>query len=166
MFSPELLDLSERLVDMARRRGWHITCAESCTGGLIAAAITQIPGSSAVFDRGYVTYHNNAKVSLLGVDIDSLKKYGAVSEAVARVMAEGALATSGADLALAATGIAGPGGGTEQKPVGLVYLAASWREGGDMIETLCERVQFSGDRGEIRLQAVGHVLALGLKAGA
>lgn len=102
-----------------------IATAESCTGGLIAAAFTEIPGSSDVFERGFVTYSNEAKSDMLGINKDMIHAEGAVSEAVARAMAEGALANSAANISIAVTGIAGPGGGTPDKPVGLVYLATA-----------------------------------------
>jgi len=105
------------------RRGWHLTTAESCTGGLVVGLLTEIPGSSDVVERGFVTYSNEAKIDCLGVDPATLDKHGAVSEPVARQMAEGALIHSNADMALSVTGIAGPGGETDTKPVGLVHIA-------------------------------------------
>ncbi|MCW5718607.1 MAG: CinA family protein [Bauldia sp.] len=116
------------LVERCRTRGFGIATAESCTGGLVAAAITAIPGSSAVFDRGFVTYAYAAKTDLLGVPADLLGRVGAVSAEVAAAMAAGALARSPAEIAVAVTGIAGPGGGTEAKPVGLVYFCAVRRD--------------------------------------
>jgi nicotinamide-nucleotide amidase len=117
-------DLARALIHAARERGLRIATAESCTGGLISAAITEIPGSSDVFDRGFVTYSYPSKSELLGVDPALLAAHGAVSEPVARAMAEGALARAGAGLALATTGVAGPGG-SETKPEGLVWFAAA-----------------------------------------
>lgn len=117
--------LAEEALRLARGLGLMIVTAESCTGGLVAAALTEIPGSSAAFDRGFVTYSNAAKTAMLGVPTALLDEHGAVSEPVARAMAEGALAASGADLSVAITGIAGPGGGSEAKPVGLVHFAAA-----------------------------------------
>lgn len=139
--------LSERL----HARHLTLVTAESCTGGLIAAAMTEIPASSGIFERGFVTYSNIAKESDLGVSKDLLERHGAVSEPVARTMAEGALARSQADLAVSVTGIAGPGGGTAEKPVGLVYFAASRRGG----ETLHREMRF-GDlgRNEVRRRSV------------
>lgn len=118
-------DLAERLVKEAISKGVMITAAESCTGGLVSAAITSIAGSSAMFDRGFVTYSNEAKAELLGVSPDLIKNYGAVSAEVATAMAEGALTHSKATLSVAITGIAGPGGGSIEKPVGLVHFATA-----------------------------------------
>lgn len=106
-------------------KGWRIATAESCTGGLVAGAITDVPGSSLVFDRGFVTYSNAAKTELLGVPAAMIASHGAVSDAVARAMAEAALARSAADVAVAITGVAGPGGGSIEKPVGLVHFACA-----------------------------------------
>ena len=118
-------DLAERLVKEAISKGVMIAAAESCTGGLVSAAITSIAGSSAMFDRGFVTYSNEAKAELLGVSPDLIKNYGAVSAEVATAMAEGALTHSKATLSVAITGIAGPGGGSIEKPVGLVHFATA-----------------------------------------
>jgi nicotinamide-nucleotide amidase len=128
-FPPALLDRAARLIQTYAERGWCIATAESCTGGLVAALLTEIPGSSAVLEAGFVTYSNKAKTAMLGVPQDLLEAYGAVSEPVARAMAEGALARSGADAAVAITGIAGPGGATATKPVGLVHLGLAVRGG-------------------------------------
>ena len=157
MFSPELLSLSREVLAAARAKGLRIATAESCTGGLIAALLTEIAGSSDVFERGFVTYSNAAKEQLLGVPRETLSEHGAVSEAVARAMAEGAIINSEADLSVAVTGIAGPGGGTPQKPVGLVHIAAS-RKGGDTIHRECR----FGDigRGEIRVVTVQTALEM------
>ncbi len=122
-FPAPSLALAERLLEACAAHGLHLVTAESCTGGLIVGCLTEIPGSSSVVERGYVTYDNRAKQELLGVPADLLARVGAVSEEVARAMAEGALAGAGADLALAVTGIAGPSGATPGKPVGLVH----WR---------------------------------------
>ncbi|MBN9589815.1 MAG: damage-inducible protein CinA [Alphaproteobacteria bacterium 64-11] len=124
MFSDELVGLATRLLAAARAKGAMIATAESCTGGLIAGLLTEIPGSSDVVDRGFVTYSNDAKEEMLDVPHDLLAAHGAVSEPVVAAMAEGALAHSRAQLSVAVTGIAGPGGGSAQKPVGLVYIAA------------------------------------------
>lgn len=115
------------MLEQCHRAGLRIATAESCTGGLLSAALTAIPGSSDVFDRGFATYSNDAKSELLGVPADLIEKHGAVSEEVARAMAEGALDRAAVDFALAVTGIAGPGGGTTAKPVGLVHLAVAGR---------------------------------------
>jgi len=118
-----------RLLELSRKRGLKIATAESCTGGLVAAALIDIAGSSAVVDRGFVTYSNEAKQQMLGVKAAALKRHGAVSAETAAAMAKGALKHSQADLVVAITGIAGPGGGSKQKPVGLVYFAAAKRGG-------------------------------------
>ena len=129
MIADDLRTAAKRLLDLCRRRGLHIATAESCTGGLVAAALTEIAGSSDVVECGFVTYSNAAKETMLGVPAATLKQHGAVSEQTAAAMAAGALARSPADLAVAITGIAGPGGGSRQKPVGLVCFAAASRDG-------------------------------------
>ena len=123
-------ELASRILDACRARALKIATAESCTGGMVAAALTDIAGSSDVFERGFVTYSNAAKQELLGVAGDTLAKHGAVSEETAREMVLGALARSRADIAVSITGVAGPGGGTAEKPVGLVWFAVAKR-GGD-----------------------------------
>ena len=128
--------------------------AESCTGGLIAGACTDLAGSSAWFERGFVTYSNDAKIELLGVDAALIGKHGAVSEAVARAMVEGAIAHSKAQLAVAVTGVAGPTGGSRDKPVGTVWLA--WSVHG---KTSTQRMLFEGDRAAVRAATVRHALA-------
>jgi nicotinamide-nucleotide amidase len=125
MFPLEIETLARLLVDDARRRGLRIVTAESCTGGLVAGAICAIAGASDVFERGFVTYSNRAKEELLGVPGDLIADMGAVSEPVARMMAEGALENSNAHLAVAVTGVAGPGGGTPLKPMGTVHIATA-----------------------------------------
>lgn len=125
----ETEDLSRTVIDRLRRRGWRLATAESCTGGLIAAAITEIPGSSDVFDRGFVTYSNEAKQEMIAVRAETLANYGAVSRETAMEMATGAITASRADVAVSVTGIAGPGGGSFEKPVGLVHLAVAMRGG-------------------------------------
>src|ERR1700710_2887612 len=122
MFSAALRASAERPLAAARVGGVKIAAAESCTGGLVAGLLTEIPGSSDVFDRGFVTYSNRAKEEMLGVPAAMTRQHGAVSEPVARAMAEGAIRNSAAQLALAITGIAGPGGGSDEKPVGLVHI--------------------------------------------
>jgi len=136
-------------------RGWTAATAESCTGGLVAGAITDIAGSSGWFDRGFVTYSNEAKVELLGVRAETLARHGAVSEAIAREMVVGALERSLASIAVAVTGIAGPGGGTADKPVGLVWFA--WGVRGGSVEAISHR--FPGDRAAVREASVGVALA-------
>ncbi|MGY9005023.1 MAG: CinA family protein [Alphaproteobacteria bacterium] len=155
-FSDKSLELANSLVLHAASRGLSITSAESCTGGLIGAAITEVPGASDVFKAGFITYANSAKAAILGVPVPLLDEAGAVSEAVARAMAEGALMAANADLAVSATGIAGPVGGTEDKPVGLVHIAAA-RTG---CNTLHVRRVFKGDRQSVREQTVETALAL------
>lgn len=125
--SPALLDRAAALLRHYEAQGLRIATAESCTGGLVAGLLTEIPGSSAVVERGFVTYSNDAKTEMLGVPAELLDAHGAVSEAVARAMAEGALAHSRADVAVAITGIAGPGGATATKPVGLVHFGLAVR---------------------------------------
>jgi nicotinamide-nucleotide amidase len=140
-------------------RGWKVATAESCTGGGIACAITDIAGSSGWFDRGWITYSNDAKIELLGVRAETLATHGAVSEATAREMAAGALAQGRADLAVAVTGVAGPSGGTQQKPVGMVCLA--WARRGGAIDAVTSR--FPGDRAAVREATVVAALS-GLRA--
>lgn len=146
--------LAERLGQALKSRGWMLAAAESCTGGWAAQAITAIAGSSAWFDRGFVTYSNTAKQELLGVSAVTLASHGAVSEPTVREMALGALAHSQAQAAFAISGIAGPGGGTPDKPVGTVCFA--WALKGGAVETTTYRLQ--GDRRSIRAQSVAHAL--------
>ena len=127
MFPVDLTSEAERLLAAMRARGLKLATAESCTGGLISALVTAVPVVSDVFERGFVTYSNSAKIGLLGIDFDLLERYGAVSAETAAAMAEGALRGSAADVSLAVTGIAGPDGGTPEKPVGLVYLGLAVR---------------------------------------
>ena len=129
MFSPERLADAAALLRSLRAKGMTLATAESCTGGLIAGLLTEIAGSSDVVERGFVTYSNEAKIDLLGVPADLIAQHGAVSEEVARAMALGAVAHSRSDVAVAVTGVAGPGGGSSAKPVGLVHIAAARREG-------------------------------------
>lgn len=129
MFPPDIITLAEAVVAASRRSGLMVATAESCTGGLVAGAITAIPGSSEALDRGFVTYSNAAKAAMLGVALDLIDAHGAVSEPVARAMAQGAVAMSGAEVSVSITGIAGPGGGSDEKPVGLVHFAASGPQG-------------------------------------
>jgi nicotinamide-nucleotide amidase len=157
MFAPGLLAQAEALLAAARAKGLKLATAESCTGGLIAGLLTEIPGSSDVVDRGFVTYSNKAKEEMLGVPAALLRQHGAVSETVARAMAEGAIRHSAAQLSIAVTGIAGPGGGTEEKPVGLVHIAAA--RAGEATQTLECRLGDIG-RSEIRLRTVVAALEL------
>jgi nicotinamide-nucleotide amidase len=127
MFTPELLERAAALIALCRARRFKVATAESCTGGLVAGLLTEIPGSSAVLERGFVVYSNDAKRELLGVPASTLAAFGAVSEQTARAMAQGAILHSQADFAVAITGIAGPDGGTAEKPVGLVHFACAQR---------------------------------------
>jgi nicotinamide-nucleotide amidase len=151
MFSLEIETNARLLIDEARERSLRIVAAESCTGGLLSAAITAIPGSSAVFERGLITYSNRAKQDLLGIPGDMIADVGAVSEPVARMMAEGALENSNAHVSIAITGVAGPDGGTALKPVGLVHFATARAN-----QSIMHRVERFGDigRNEIQLAAV------------
>ena len=160
MFDVEMRRDAQRLLFMLRAKAKMIVTAESCTGGLIAGLLTEIPGSSDVVERGFVTYSNQAKIDCLGVDPGTLDQQGAVSEAVARQMAEGALIHSNADIAVSVTGIAGPGGETDSKPVGLVHLAVA-QTGHATRHHECR----FGDigRGEVRIETVKEALSL-LKA--
>jgi len=157
MLPQALLDAATRLLDAMKARGLKLATAESCTGGLAAAALTAIPGSSVVLERGFVTYSNEAKMEMLGVPQEILAAHGAVSEPTARAMAEGAIRQSRADIAVSVTGIAGPDGGSPEKPVGLVHFAAAIRGG----PTLHEQHRF-GDIGRdaVREQSVLVVFAL------
>ena len=150
---PELVTAARRVVEENLAIGRRISVAESCTGGLVAAALTEIAGSSEIFESGFVTYSNDAKLDMLKVSSDVLETFGAVSIATAWAMAQGALELSGADVAVAITGVAGPGGGTEKKPVGTVVFARA-EKGGDPGNVVADRKDF-GDlgRGGIRLQA-------------
>jgi nicotinamide-nucleotide amidase len=138
------------LGDALRRRGWHLATAESCTGGLIAAACTAVAGSSDWFERAYVTYSNAAKHEMLGVDTGLIAAHGAVSEPVARAMAEGALRLARVEIAVAVTGIAGPGGATPGKPVGTVWLALARAAPDGKVQVDAERLQLPGDRAAVR----------------
>jgi nicotinamide-nucleotide amidase len=148
-------ELAVRLGAAATARGWRVATAESCTGGLIGGAITDIPGSSGWFDRGFVTYSNEAKIEMLGVRPETLAVDGAVSEATAREMAAGALAHSSADLTVAVTGIAGPDGGSAAKPVGMLCLA--WARRGKPADAVTRH--FAGDRKAVRRATVEAALA-------
>ncbi len=156
MFTPELLKSATVILQSARARGMKLTAAESCTGGLISALLTEIAGSSDVFTHGFVTYANGAKTGIIGVDAALITTHGAVSEEVARAMAEGALRTAGADISIAVTGIAGPTGGSAQKPVGLVHIASARKN----VSTLHTQCVFSGNRSAVRHQSVTAALAL------
>ena len=161
MFPETILAAATKLLAEARARGLRIATAESCTGGLIAGALTAIPGSSDVFDRGAVVYANEAKTEMLGVSAELLKQHGAVSAEVARAMADGALTNSAADIAVSCTGIAGPGGGSADKPVGLVYLGQAGK-GRQTRHIECRFGELSRD--EIRMRTVAAGLQLLLDA--
>ena len=142
--------LVQKLADICTQKNKIMTCAESCTGGLIAASCTDLAGSSAWFDRGFVTYSNLSKQQMLGVTSQTLDNWGAVSEQTVIEMAQGAVRNSQANMAVSVSGIAGPGGGSEEKPVGTVWFA--WADDTGQLKTQCEH--FEGDRAEVRSQAV------------
>jgi nicotinamide-nucleotide amidase len=152
-----LLEQATTLLELCRRKSLHIATAESCTGGLVVAALTEIPGSSDVVERGFVTYSNEAKQTMLGVPADTLRSFGAVSRETAEAMARGALAHSPAELAISVTGVAGPGGGSPEKPVGLVHFAAASKAG-----RLIHRERRYGDigRAQVRQASVTEALAM------
>jgi len=156
MLPVELTEAAARLLALYRARALKLATAESCTGGLVAGLLTEIAGSSDVVERGFVVYSNEAKTELLGVPADLIRRHGAVSPGVAAAMAEGAIRQSRADVAVAITGVAGPGGGSPEKPVGLVYLAVERRGIGGKVE----RCQFSGDRSAVRRASVERALAM------
>ena len=156
VFPPELQSEAAALLETYRQAGLRIATAESCTGGLIAACLTEIAGSSDVVERGLVTYSNEAKIESLGVPADLVRAHGAVSAEVAEAMTSGALARSHADVAVSVTGIAGPGGATPDKPVGLVYLGLCRRGGAPRHA----RHVFPGTRAEVRLASLRAVLAM------
>ena len=157
LFPPHLIEEARGLLAACRARQIKICCAESCTGGLVTGLLTEIPGSSEIVDRAFVTYSNEAKMALLDIPADLLKDYGAVSEEVAKAMAEGALGHSLADISIAITGIAGPGGGSKEKPVGTVCFGLAHKGGKTFTET-----KYFADTGRqgIRLNAVEHAISL------
>ena len=157
MIDAVLRQAAKRVLNLCRARGLHVATAESCTGGLVAAALTEIAGSSDVVDRGFVTYSDDAKRAMLGVPAATLKRFGAVSAQTAKAMAAGALKNSRADLAVSITGIAGPGGGSKQKPVGLVYFAAAGRDGRRIAR---KRLYGKIGRRQVRQRSVAEALAL------
>ena len=158
MFEAETLTLAQSVLDACRARGWHVATAESCTGGLVAGALTAIAGSSDVVERGFVTYSNEAKSEMLGVPPATIAAHGAVSSETAAAMAEGAVARAPVDLAISVTGVAGPGGGSAAKPLGLVIFGLARRNG----PSRTERRVFDGDRSAVRQAALR--VALGLLA--
>jgi nicotinamide-nucleotide amidase len=167
MIEPALHEKAAQVLDLFRARGLKIATAESCTGGLVAAALTEIAGSSDVVDRGFVTYSNEAKEAMLGVPSATLARHGAVSAETAVAMAAGALKNSSADIVVAITGIAGPGGSSQEKPVGLVHFAAASRDGRSLAR---ERRYGDIGRQSVRQQSVAEALdllaALALRADA
>lgn len=156
MFDPDTLALAASVLAACRSRGWRVATAESCTGGLVATALTAIAGASEVVERGFVTYSNKAKIELLGVPAETIAVHGAVSAETAAAMAHGAVAQAGVDLAVSVTGIAGPAGGTPQKPVGLIYLGVARKDGASRVE----RRVFPGDRTAVRQAALVEALQL------
>jgi nicotinamide-nucleotide amidase len=156
MFDAQLLHDSAELLELSRRANLKIATAESCTGGLIAGCLTEIAGSSDVVERGFVTYSNEAKIEMLGVPKMLITLHGAVSEQVARAMAEGALARSLADITISVTGVAGPGGGTKEKSVGLVHFACAGRGR----PTVAHHEVFPGDRAAVRDATVQTAFAI------
>lgn len=163
MIDAETRDLSIRVLEACRARKWTLATAESCTGGLVAGALTEIAGSSDVIDRGFVTYSNAAKMGMLGVPEATLAAHGAVSRPTAVAMVQGALERAGVDLAVSITGVAGPGGGSADKPVGLVHFAAAAKDG-----RLIHREQRYGDigRSEVRRLSVIEALTMLLELAA
>jgi len=153
MFSEKLLRAAAELLHNCKRKGLKLATAESCTGGLVSALLTEIPGSSTVFERGFITYSDASKTELLGVDSALIAEHGAVSEAVAANMAQNAMQRARTEIAVAVTGIAGPDGGTKEKPVGLVYIAVAAHD-----TIIVESNHFTGSRTDIRLQSVAKAL--------
>ena len=153
LLAPDLYGLVADLAYFLRKRSWQLAVAESCTGGLIAAACTELAGSSLWFERGFVSYSNAAKIELLGVDAALIEHHGAVSEEVARAMVQGAISRSCAQVALAVTGVAGPSGGSADKPVGTVWFG--WATPAGVVSDLR---RFEGDRRHVREAAVQHAL--------
>ena len=153
--------MAKKVVEQNIKSGRMISCAESCTGGLVSAAITEIPGSSAVMNSGYITYSDQAKIKMLGVNAELIETFGAVSVAVVWAMAQGALAKSGADIAVAISGVAGPDGGTPKKPVGTVVFAVA-EKGKDPEEVIADRNELGADksRADIRMAATLYALEL------
>ncbi len=163
-FDRDLVAKAKNLLDRFRQAGMKIATAESCTGGMVAGVLTEIAGSSDVVERGFVTYSNEAKAELLGVPMALIEAHGAVSEHVARAMAEGALVHSRAHVAVSITGIAGPSGGSAAKPVGLVHFAAARRGNEGRGSTVLHRREvFPGDRSAVRRAAVATALVLALE---
>jgi len=156
VFTAETLSLAQSVLDRCRTRGWRLATAESCTGGLVAVALTAVAGSSDVVECGFVTYSNEAKVALLGVPSAIIAGHGAVSAETAAAMAGGALDRAPVDLAVSVTGVAGPGGGSADKPVGLIHLGLARKDG----PCRTERHMFAGDRAAVRAAALHAALVL------
>lgn len=154
----ELDAVAAEVGELAAKQGFLLTTAESCTGGGIARALTETAGSSNWFDRAFITYSNEAKIQMLNVPEPLIAAHGAVSEPVALAMARGALANSQARLAVAVTGVAGPGGGSDEKPVGTIWFGWGWRDDNGRTSLVSERVRFEGDRSEVRLRTGLHGL--------
>lgn len=152
--------LAQAIIDKAGAEGLMVAAAESCTGGMIAGALTDVPGASAIFERGFVTYTNEAKIEMLGVPPSVIDQHGAVSAPVARAMAKGALSNSHADVAVSVTGIAGPSGGTDRKPVGLVWFGLAHKDGITRVE---RRIFAAGSRDFVRTKATETALHLILR---
>jgi len=156
VFDPDTLKLAEEVLAAYRAFGWRVATAESCTGGLVAAALTAISGASDVFERAFVTYSNESKIEMLAVPRETIVSHGAISAETAEAMARGAARRALADVAVSVTGIAGPRGATAQKPVGLVYLGVARRDGACRVE----RRIFPGDRAAIRQAALVEALQM------
>ena len=159
MIEPDIYARAETVLSLFRARGWTLCTAESCTGGLVAGALTAVPGSSDVMDRGFVTYSNAAKMDMLGVPSAVLEAHGAVSEQTARAMARGACEAAGVNAAVSITGVAGPGGGSPEKPVGLVHFACARRDG-----AVTHREMRFGDIGRDAVRRASVLVALDLLA--
>lgn len=159
MLPSQLIDKSKELLTALKSKKMRLATAESCTGGLISTALTEIPGASAVFERGFVTYSNESKIELLTVPTFYIEEFGAVSMEVSVAMAEGALLMSKADISFSVTGIAGPDGGTEEKPIGTVFIGCAAKNK----NTVFKKFTFNGNRDEIRTQAAIEAMNLALK---
>ena len=153
------LDISKEVAKLLIARGWTLALAESCTGGLVCAALTDLAGSSDWFERGYITYSNQAKSECLGVATETIESFGAVSEQVAKAMSEGAQKNAGVNVAVSITGIAGPAGGSIEKPVGTVCFGWTIQKENLAAITICKTMQFSGDRQAVREQARDYALS-------
>ena len=153
------LDISKKVAKLLIARGWTLALAESCTGGLVCAALTDLAGSSDWFERGYITYSNQAKTECLDVAAETIESFGAVSEQVAKAMSEGAQKNAGVNISVSITGIAGPAGGSIEKPVGTVCFGWTIQKENLAAITICKTMQFSGDRQAVREQARDYALS-------